>query len=178
MATSTAASQICWPSRYWMKWLLLFFGSLIVGGVLAIIFKPTPPPLQVVQTPTPVPKEYVYVFEAYDTEGNEIVKADFVDAKGAHSKLGTRTRLKGVAGKREFFTFERIDTNPVMKLPAQEIVWHSSEDHKTWLKKDLRQKLAAVDPHYNRKKWDNLIRNFVDNSQSDALDYPIVFPTK
>lgn len=167
MTASNTAPQICWPSRYWLKWLLLFFGSLIVGGLIAALM-PKPP--------KPVP-EYDYVFTAYDTNGKE-VKADYVDAGGVHTELKSTIRSKGAAGKKEFYTFERTDVSPIETLPAQEIVWHTPTDHKQWLNGEFRQRLSAIDANYNRTVWNKLIKNFTDNSQSSTLDYPVVFRAK
>ena len=174
MAVSTNASQICWPSRYWLKWLLVFMSSLIAGGVLAFVFKPKP------QALIPPKPQYNYIFQAYDTQGRK-VEADLIDpTNGGHSSLGDNPPVRKTyeAGVTKHYNFERTDVKPHEPLSNQSITWRAPADYILWLKGDFRDSLQATDSHWNHKEWDKLIKNFEGNSQSGILDYPVVFKAR
>lgn len=39
MSVSVSSGQ-CWPNRFWIKWLTVFFGAIVLGMVLAAFTRP------------------------------------------------------------------------------------------------------------------------------------------
>ena len=42
-------TNTCWPSRFWVKSLAIFLGALALGMILAVLFRPGPPPQKQIQ---------------------------------------------------------------------------------------------------------------------------------
>ena len=161
MAATAAASQICWPSRYWLRWFVLFLGSLVVGAILAWLFRPVH---KVVRT---------YLFEGRNTQGEAVATEYLKDGKWYD--LDQNYRDSREAKAEQDFEFRPKGTPDSVR---EHVVWRTPEDHKTWLEKDFNDRLKTIDPNHNKTKWKSLIDGYVSHSKNGTLDYPIVFKTK
>ncbi len=46
---SSLITNTCWPSRFFVKWLSVFLGAMVLGMVLAVVLRKSPSPVKDVQ---------------------------------------------------------------------------------------------------------------------------------